>query len=422
MSLDDHSQKGLQALSPLERARLVSQALADAARRARFSTRSRRRLSHGGFQARHGQGAFRWAGIIGFWAIVVLPSALAGIYFGLIASDQYVTEFKFTVAGAEAPPLDGLGSLTGIPAMSVIQDTQIVLNHLATRAAVEAIDAKAGIRGKFSNPDIDWLVRFDARKPIEKLVRYWNSMIDTAIKMPAGIVDVKIRAFTPQDSLAISRAALDISEALINDLNDRMHRDAVASADSEVERASQRLTKARRSLETARNQEGLLDAGKAAEGVGQLVTESRSTLLKLQQEYNAQLKVVSATAPQMQALKNRIAGTQQQIGQLEAQVTRSGTTDLAEPTLSRLMTRFSELDLERQIAERLYAGAISSLEIARMNAERKKMYLNTFVQPKLPEEALYPRRGLSVLLTLLAGLAVWAGLGGLIGLIRNNMA
>ena len=421
MSLDNQSPKGLTPLSPVERARFVSQALADAARRARFSTRSRRRLSGGGFQARGGQAVFRWAAIIGFWVLVALPTALASVYFGLVASDQYVTEFKFTVAGAEAPPIDGLAALTGLPAMSIVQDTQIVANHLGTRAAVEALEARTGLRARYAKTGIDSFARFDAAKPVEKLVRYWTSMLDVSIKMPAGIVDVQIRAFTPDDALAIGRAALEISETLINDLNDRMNRDALANAESEVERASARLAQSQLALETARNQEGLLDARKAAEGVDVLINESRSALLKLQQEYNTKLKMVSETAPQMQALKMKIAGVKEQIAQLESQIT-STSANLNGPTLSRLMTRFSQLDLERQISERLYAGAISALEIARINAERKKMYLNAFVQPTLPEEPLYPRRGLSVFVVFLGGLAIFGALAGVGVLVRNNMA
>lgn len=421
MSLEDPSPRGLPTQSPLARARQVSQALADAARRARFSSRSRRRLSHGGFQARGGQALFRWAAILSFGLLVVLPSLVSGVYFGLIASDQFVAEFKFTVAGAEPAPLDGIGALTGLPAISIIQDTQIVVNHLGTRAAVEALEARTGLRARYARAEIDGFARFDADKPIEKLVRYWNGMLDASIKMPAGIVDVRIRAFSPEDALAIGRAALDVSEALINDLNDRMHRDALAAAASEVERAARRLSQSRQALEAARNQEGLLDVRKTAEGVDQLIAESRSALLKLQQEYTTKLKMVSDKAPQMQALKNQIAGAQEQIAQLQSQIT-STAAPLNGPTLSLLLTRFSQLDLERQIAERLYAGAIAALEIARITAERKTMYLNTFVQPTLPEEALYPRRMLNIALTVLAGLALWAGLAGVGALIRDNMA
>ncbi len=413
----------LQPIPPAQRARMVSEALSDAARRARFSMRSRRRLQGGGFQARRGDRLFRAAAWISFCLMVALPTAGASLYFGLLASDQYVAEFKFTVAGAEPTPLDTLGALTGIPDVSIIQDTQIVVNHLNSRAAVEALDREIGIRAKYSDPEIDWWARFNTSKPIEKLVRYWNAMVETSIKMPAGIVEVKVRAFHPDDALSISRAALKISEDLINELNDRMNRDALATAETELTRAKDRLAKARLQLETARNEEGLLTVQRTADGIGQLLTDSRGALLKLQQDYNAQLRSVSEQAPQMQALRARINAAKAQVAELEAKVTNStGAAQMAEPTLSRLMTRFAELDLEKQVAERLYDGAVIALEAARVNAERKAMYLKAFVQPSLPEDAAYPRRTLNVLLTLLGTLATWGSLLGLASMIRNHMA
>ena len=125
----------------------------------------------------------------------------------------------------------------------------------------------------------------------------------------------------------------------------------------------------------------------------------------------------------MQALRARINAAKAQIVDLEAKVTNDpGATPLPEATLSRLMTRFSDLDLEKQISERLYDGAITALEVARINAERKTMYLKPFVLPTLPEEAAYPRRGLNVLLTMLGGFAAWLCLLGATNLVRNHMA
>lgn len=423
MSLNEQDPGQLQTLSATEKARLVSQALSDAARRARFSIRSRRRLQGGGFQARSGQRLFRIARWISFCLMVALPTLGACVYFGMMASNQYVAEFKFTVAGAEPAPLDKIGALTGIPSVSLVQDTQIVVNHLSSRAAVEALERDVGLRAKYSGANIDWWARFNPAKPIEKLVRYWNGMIEAAIKMPAGIVEVKIRAFHPDDALAISRATLSISEALINDINDRMNKDALSAAESELARAKDRLSKARSQLEAARNEEGMLTVQRSADGLGQLLTESRGSLLKLQQDYNAQAKAVSPQAPQMQALQARISAAKAQIAELEAKVTpMPGAPALAEATLSRVMTRFSELDLEKQIAERLYDGAIAGLEAARVNAERKTMYLKPFVQPTLPEDATYPRRALNIFLTVLASLSCWGALLGLAGLVRNHMA
>ncbi|MCZ8259402.1 MAG: hypothetical protein O9333_04655 [Beijerinckiaceae bacterium] len=86
------------------------------------------------------------------------------------------------------------------------------------------------------------------------------------------------------------------------------------------------------------------------------------------------------------------------------------------------MTRFSELELEREIAEKHYGNAIASLELARINAERKKMYLNTFVRPTVPQEAKFPRRVLMIFLTALGALCLWGAIVGTANAIRNHMA
>lgn len=407
--------------APLERAQKLSEALADAARRARYSTRSRRMVKSG-FSARRGQTLFAWFAMISFWLMVAIPSVLGIAYFGFYASDQYVAEFKFTVAGSELPVTDRIGAMTGIPAMSIVQDTQIVVNHLTSRAAVESIEKRVGLRQHYSDKDVDYFARFDAEKPIEKFLRYWKGMAKASIQMPSGIVDVQIRAFSPEAVKAIAEASIEVSEALINDINARMNRDALALAEAEVKRTGERLSLARINLQRARNDAGYLDVVRAAEGLNKLLTEIRGGLLQLQQEYQANLRTVSPEAPQMQNLRARISATQQQIRDLEAQLTQSQAGAGLNDTLSTAMTRFSELELEREIAEKHYGNAIASLELARINAERKKMYLNTFVRPTMPQEARYPRRMLMIFLSAFGALALWGALVGTVSAIRNHMA
>ncbi|WP_020175998.1 hypothetical protein [Methyloferula stellata] len=413
---------GEQRSSALERARVVSQALSDAARRARFSTRSRRAYAGGGFQARRGAAAVRWAIFISFQLIVVIPSVIGAIYYIFIASDQYVAEAQFTVFGSEMPAVDGLGSFTGIPLMAIIQDTQIVTNYIESRAAVEQLEKTIGLRELYSTPDADWFSRFNAQKPIEKLVKYWHNKIDVSIKMPAGIVEIKVRAFKPEDAARIAQAVLSMSETLINVMNDRMNKDAVSNAEEELNRTTARLTLARIALERARNDEGLLDTQKTAESLNKLITDSRSAYLALQQDYTSQLKWVSDSAPQMRALKSRINAMADQIAELESKLTNTRLSSATQPTLATSMTKFAGLDLERQIAERLYAGAATSLELARLAAENKMMYIRISVNPAVPQAPQYPRRLLYSFLIFAGLLAIWGLCCGLAITVRNHMA
>lgn len=410
------------AISPLERARLMSQALSDAARRARYAARTRKSLAGAVFQAQQGAGALRWIFLTTFWLMVVAPIVISVGYFGLIAADQYVAEAKFTVAGGEPTLPDGLGALSGIPSITIIQDTQIVTNFLESRAAVEKLQAKLDIRRRYSVSHADYFSRFEPEKPIEKFVRYWKKMISVSIKMPAGIIELKVRAFTPEDAKEIASAALEISEELINDLNDRMNSDAVKNSEAELERAKNRLSQARIALERARNEEGILNVETTVASLNKLITELRSSTLKLQQEYASQLSAVSELAPQMRNLRIRIEAANKQIAEMEAQLTNARTQTSRDDTLSLAMTRFAILDLERNISERLYAAAVTALELNRLTAERKLLYLNTFVTPALPQEAQYPRRALMIFGISIGALVLWGLLLALINFVRNHMA
>jgi capsular polysaccharide transport system permease protein len=407
--------------SALVRARDFSQALSDAARRARFSSRSRRKFTGGGFQARRGATIMRAATIVSFVITVALPTLVTTLYYGFIASDQYIAEAKFTVSGGELPKLDGIGALTGIPAISAIQDTQIVTNYIESRAAVEKLEATINLRKLYSRNGADWFARFNPNKPVEKLVKYWQHMVDISIKMPSGIVEFKVRAFSPEDAALIGQQVLNLSEGLINGLNQRMNKDAISNSELQLNRASARLTQARLSLEKERNEGGMLDAGKAGDALNRLITEARGSLLQLQQEYTSQRNVVQESAPQMRALKARINAASAQISDLESKLTTTSQS-ATNNTIAVSISKFGALDLERQISERLYAGAVSSLEVARITAENKAMYINAFVRPVAPEESQYPRRLLFSFLTSLGCLAAWSLCFGLVALVRNHMA
>ena len=246
-------------------------------------------------------------------------------------------------------------------------------------------------------------------------------MASTGIKMPSGAVELRIKAFKPQDAARIVQATLTLCEGLINDLNERMNHDEVANAEEELRRATVRLTQTQVALEQARNDRGILDATKAADALNKLILDSREAVLQMQGQYDAQLRFVSATAPQSRALKVKIDATEAQLQELQAKLT--GARDVkGQQSLAASMTKFSELDLEHSVAQSLFTGATISVEAARITAEYKMMYLNTFVKPTAPEQAEYPRRGLQMLLISGGALAVW-GLCCVVALtIRNNMA
>lgn len=407
----------------VRRAELMSRSLAETARRLKMSKRSRRAFGTGSFRMRRHARLFRMVFLISFGLLVVAPTLAAGVYFGFVASPQYVAEAKFAVRTGELPKIDGVGALTGMPLAKIAQDTQVVTSYMESRTLVEALEQRVGLRNLYGADDIDWFSRLNREKPIEKVVKYWVSMTDSRIQLQSGIVDFTVRAFSPEDAKRIADAVIELSEALVNDMNGRMLRATVADAEREFERSAERLSRARIEFQKVRNTEGTLDAGQQGKALADLITALQGERLRLQQEYETQRKYVSASAPQMRTLTARLNAMADQIAELEARLTtQRASTAPNDKVLSESLTKFAQQDLERRIAERHYATAAAALELARITSERQLVYLATFVRPSLPQESRYPRPILYTALTLGGGFIVWAALCGAIGLVRNHMA
>lgn len=400
----------------------VRDALRVVVRNLRSSSRRRRGFDTSAFARRRDAWLVSILFKVSFVLVFLMPSLSALVYWGFIASPQYVAEARFTVQGGEPVQLDAFSVVTGLPSMMAVQDTQVVTNYIESPSIVRRLQERLDLRSLYGNKDIDWLSRFDTTRPFDKLADYWKTRTDVSIQLPGGIVTMTTRAFSAEDTLRIANGVLESAEALVNELNRRMMEDNIAASRLEVERAAVRLAKARAAFEAVRNNTGILDPVQAAMSMGTLITTLRGDLLALQQEYDSQVKTISPDAPQMRTMATRIRVIAQQIQQLEARMTNQLTVAGAEGVLSGSMTKFSELEVEQRIAEQQYISVASSLELARVMAERNLVYLKTFLRPALPQEARYPRRALNIFIVFVGSFTIWATLCGFISLARNHMA
>jgi capsular polysaccharide transport system permease protein len=332
--------------------------------------------------------SLRWVGMsFGF----LLPAILVVGYISLVMSGQYVSEARFAVRGGERIVADPIESLTGLSSFTQAQDSLIVVNYVKSQAIVEDLERTIGLREMFSRHGVDWLSRFNHMRPLEDLVKYWRWKIKTSVESPSGIITIRVSAFSPEDALKIANAVVSSSEQLINGMSSRARRDAMEEAESELARAERRLGDVREALHNLRNAQATLDPRRTAEGIDKLIGELRLERARLEEEANSATRShVNESAPQMELLRTRIQVVGDQITDLEHQLTSS--TESSATPVSGKITRFDELELERQIAEKQYTLAVATFERARVNAERQKVYLMTFVAPLLPQEVAWPKR------------------------------
>jgi len=342
------------------------------------------------------------------WMIlfVGLPTLLSAVYYGLIASPIYSSQSAFVIKspGQKSVPTLSLANLIQTSGLSTGQEqTKEILQYIRSRSAVRDLEAQTNVRGRFSSRGADLLSRFPrpfGDSSFEGFYRYYGSMVGAKLDDESGLAVLEVHAFTPQDAFDLNSRLLNLSEQLVNRLNERAQGRGIAEAERRVVQAEARLRNARIALGTYRNQNQLLDPAK--QGTGVLDISNR--LVSEQSSLQAQLDLMQRVTPRnpsIPALRSRIAAVGRAIAAQNGRAvgTPSGIASKLGP--------YENLNVEQEFATQMLTAANASLESARTDAQKQQFYLERVVEPNKPDDSTLPHRLLQVLTIFAASLCLY---------------
>jgi capsular polysaccharide transport system permease protein len=341
---------------------------------------------------------------IWLWAIVGLPTLVAGVYYFAIASDLYLSEAKFIVRSPKQVQTSTLGALLQTTGLGrAADDTAAVQDFIMSRDAVRKLEYQDNLRAIFGRPEGDFVARFPGmlrRTDFEALFWRYEYFVSVETDTSTGATSLRVKAFRPGDAQQIASALLTYSEQLINELNQRSRRDAIETAQREVDRAQEQIARIQSELTAYRIQQKMLDPKTTSAGVLELIGQINGNLATAR-THLAELLKDSPNSPQIPLVKTRIASLENLIAEERAKL--SGENNSVVTTL----TEYERLTLERELAEKALASAFTSLEAARLEAQRQQLYLEPIAQPNLPDYPLYPKRVASFTMVLVSCLVAY---------------
>jgi len=350
-----------------------------------------------------------------FTLCVLLPAFLGTVYYLAVASARYVAGAGFAIRSTEASGTDMIGAITGLStAQSTTSDAYILLKYLGSRDIVERVAQDFPLQEHFSDEETDWLSRLSWGSSIEALVDYWNRGIHANYNSASGIVTFEVEAFDPLAAERLASLVLAYCRDLVNHLSGEARRDAVAFSAAEVARAEARLKAALEAIRQFRESEQSLDPAGAARIRLELVGGLERQLADIRARISALQASLDKEAPSLRSLIRQAEALEQQISRQQAEMTAHHADAAGSATLSNQLAIFETLEVERSFAQQYYASALSSLETARINADRHQRYLAVYSAPAAPQEVAYPRRFLNIFL-LTTGLTLLWAIGALIG-------
>lgn len=352
-----------------------------------------------------------------FLLAVVLPTILAVLYFGFFASDVYVSESQFVIRSPDKQSATGLGVLLKSTGFSSADDeVYAAQDYVQSRDALRALNANGAVARAYGNKDVSIFDRFNPlglNGSFEALYRFYQGNVGVGYDTGSAVATLTVRAFSPDDAYRFNSQLLGLAESLVNRLNTRGRRDMIEYASREVQDAQLQARNAAVALAAFRNNHGVVDPEQQAKAQLEMISKLQDELIGSRVQLE-QLESMAPQNPQVPILETRIAGLQNQIDQQMGRVAGDRRS------LAGTAVQYEKLELERELADKRVAAAMTSLQSAEDEAQRKQAYIERIAEPSRPDQAAEPRRLRGIFATFLLGLVAWIILRLLLAGLREH--
>jgi capsular polysaccharide transport system permease protein len=355
-----------------------------------------------------------------FLTCVVLPTLVALVYFGVLASDVYVSESRFIVRSQDKAAPTALGLLLNNTALSHgTPESSAAQSYLLSRDALGALDHGNAFARAYTRPAISPIDRFD---PLgfgdsrEDLYKYYLDHVRVETDSAVGITVLTVHAYSAADARGFNEQLLRMAESTVNHMSERARHDLITSAQHEVIDAKAAARDAGAALARFRNMAGVIDPEKQAPIQYELVSKLEDELIEARSD-RRQLAIIAPQSAQIAALDARISEIEDRINEQSGLAAGNQRKSLAAAG-----EQYQRLSLDADFAAKRLAAALATLESAENEAQHKSSYVERIVEPGLPDKAIEPRRVRGILTTLVFSLIVWGVATLLIAGIREHGA
>lgn len=328
---------------------------------------------------------------------VGLPTIIASVYVGLVATPQYESVSSFTIqsadGGAGAPSLELL--FASIPGNSAGRDVLLVQDYIRSREMLRYLSAEHGFIDHYRDAGVDFFSRLASDADLEDQYELFADKVKIEHDTQSSTLTLRVKAYDAESATRFAAAILAASERMVNTLSQRARDDRIELSQAELDRAEARLSQARQTLLAAQHAGEEINPMASAAAILELRGQIEAELARARAELSA---VRSTTAPG----SAEIVQQQQRVRALERQLEAQRGRLAGEEGrgLSEAIARFEPLVVEKEFAERAYGSALASLEMARVEAHRQHRYLVTIAPPSSPDAPTHPRFWRAVLTVL----------------------
>jgi capsular polysaccharide transport system permease protein len=323
-----------------------------------------------------------------YWFVCLLSILLVGLYWGLWASDRYVSETNVVLESPQiAPPELSFQSLMG-GAGGNTGDMLLLRDYLLSVDMLRKADEALNLRDHYSQSKIDVFSQLSSPDlPIEELHKYYMKRVSVELDDYAGVLRIKVVAFDPEMAHALANLLLKAGEQHMNGMGQRLAKEQVEFLEKQVAKQAEQFDAAREDLISYQNENGLVSPTGTVESISSVVASLEGELAKLRAKKIALLSYQSPRSSEVKRVEAEISALMQQIDQERGRMAQQSGG-----ALNVVSSQYQQLELRAQFAQESYSGALMALENTRIEAARKLKQVSVLQSPTFPEYPVEPRR------------------------------
>jgi len=350
------------------------------------------------------------------WRIAAGACLLAVVYWGVIASDRYISEARVVVQRSDAGNPAAADFTALLVGNAAPQDLLLMRDYLLSADMLRLLDARLHLRAHYADSHRDPLSRlWPADASLERFHAYYQRHVSIEIDDVSHVLVIQAEAYTPEMARAIGGALVEEGERFMNAMTHRIASEQVDYIAQQVRQQGERLAAARQAVLAWQNAHGVVSPRAEVKNLTEAVAAAEARLAELNVKRNALRDVFTPEAAAIRELDLQIEALGRQIARERARMVSASS----KPGLNRAVEEQERLQAAAEFAFDLYRTALAALEKARVEATRKLKNVSVVQQPTLPEYPLAPRRFYNIVVFVLAT-AMLAGVARLLGAIIRD--
>ena len=320
------------------------------------------------------------------WAIALIAIVLVSGYWFFWATDRYLSRATVVLESPQiaAPEFSFSSLLTGSGGN---QDLLLLREYLLSVDMLKQVQKSLNFREHYSQNGDIFARLWDANAPIEELHQYYLKRVTVEMDEYAGVLNVKVQAYTPEFARDFVQLLLSEGERHMNEMGQRLAEEQVKFLEKQVAQLEKRFDESRQALLDYQNENGLVSPTGTVESLNSVIATLEGRLAVLKAQKSALGSYQSARSSEMVRISSEIKALNEQIEKERNRL--AGQTGSALNTLS---SEYKMLELRAQFAQESYSGALAALENTRIEAARKLKQVSVLQSPLMPEYPTKPDR------------------------------